>query len=391
MIVKGIGIIFFESGKNNCKKCRKFSYRKPKMENKMTGIGARNKRFSEQLLKWDKNENTRQMPWKGEKDPYKIWLSEIILQQTRVNQGLDYYKKFIKAFPDIQKLAHAADEKVFKIWEGLGYYTRCKNLLITSRYILNELGGVFPNKIEDIIALKGIGPYTAAAIASFAFNHPVAVVDGNVFRVLARVFGIKKPIDSAEGKHFFTQLADQLIDKTQPGIYNQAIMDLGAVICKPIAPLCDECPFQKICFAFQQNKIDLLPVKEKRIVIRQRWLYFFILEYKNKIAIRQRKEKDIWQYLFEFPLIETKSGKSRNEILILAEKRGVLKKRGYDLISISSLCRQKLSHQLISGRFFKIKLKQNPVSLKDWTWISIKGFNKYAFPAFINQYLKQKF
>ena len=196
------------------------------------------------------------MPWKGEKDPYRIWLSEIILQQTRVEQGLSYYNNFIRTFPDIHKLAKAQDTTIFKLWEGLGYYTRCRNLIATARYISKELKGKFPSSYEDILALKGIGPYTAAAISSFAFNLPHAVVDGNVFRVLARIFGIDIPVDSAAGKNFFTILANELLDAKQPGLFNQAIMDFGAVQCKPAAPLCTTCVFKKTCAAFLQNKIN---------------------------------------------------------------------------------------------------------------------------------------
>src|SRR5262245_24307425 len=261
--------------------------------------------FTKKLLTWNKSSNKRQMPWKGEKDPYKIWLSEIILQQTRVEQGLEYYKKFIAKFPTVHDLAKAPEQQVFKLWEGLGYYTRCKNLVATAKVISKEKGGKFPNTYEDIKALKGIGPYTAAAISSFAFNLPYAVVDGNVFRVLARVFGVSTPIDSTAGKKYFTQLADDLLDKKQPGTYNQAIMDFGAVICKPEAPLCNQCPFNKTCYAYLNKKISELPVKEKKISIRKRWFYYFIIGNKDQSAIVQRTAKDIWQELYEYPLIET--------------------------------------------------------------------------------------
>ena len=229
----------------------------------------RQKQFSKRLLEWNQRNNKREMPWKGEKDPYKIWLSEIILQQTRVEQGLKYYNNFIKAFPDVQALAKTQDAKIFKLWEGLGYYSRCRNLIASARFIAKERKGKFPGTYDDIKSLKGVGPYTAAAIASFAFNLPYAVVDGNVFRVLARVFGINKPIDSAEGKTFFNELATELLDKKQPGLYNQAIMDFGAVVCKPALPLCTKCIIKKNCFAFLNNKVNELPVKEKKIFIRK--------------------------------------------------------------------------------------------------------------------------
>lgn len=344
--------------------------------------------FSSILLKWNREKNKRQMPWKGEKDPYKIWLSEIILQQTRVEQGLEYYRRFIKTFPNIHKLAKASDEKVFKMWEGLGYYSRCKNLLVTARYISRQLNGKFPNSFEEIKALKGIGTYTASAIASFAFDLPYAVVDGNVFRVLSRVFGINIPIDSTGGKNFFSHLAAELIDKRTPGIYNQAIMDFGAIVCKPATPLCDECPFKKSCHAFLNKKVNILPVKEKKIRIRQRWFYYLLIRYKDKILIHQRKEKDIWQHLFEFSLIETKTKQSEKQILIDAEKKQFLKKGNYEVISVSSLYKQKLSHQLITGQFLTIRMTRKSIVNNDGFWVEQQKIKRYAFPQFINQYLQ---
>lgn len=354
----------------------------------MSRIEDKKGRFAEVLLKWNKEKNRRQMPWKEEKDPYKIWLSEIILQQTRVEQGLDYYNRFIKAFPNIHQLASASDKKVFKMWEGLGYYSRCKNLLSTARYISKERKGRFPETFEEIKALYGIGPYTAAAIASFAFELPHAVVDGNVFRVLSRIFGIKEPIDSLIGKKKFFHLANELLYKKHPGIYNQAIMDFGAVLCKPKSPLCTTCPFQKYCFAFLNKKIGLLPVKEKKISIKHRWFYYLILEYRGKIAVRQRTDRDIWQHLYEFSLIETANEEDKDFVLKRAEKKELLKKGSYNLVSISTLFKQKLSHQLITGRFLKIKLEQKPIEMKDCIWVKGKEIERYAFPVFINQYLK---
>lgn len=330
------------------------------------------------------------MPWKGEKDPYKIWLSEIILQQTRVEQGLNYYNNFIKTFPDVHKLAKASDEKVFKLWEGLGYYSRCRNLLVTARYISKELKGKFPENYEDIRKLKGVGPYTAAAISSFAFNLPYAVVDGNVFRVLARIFGITVPIDSTDGKKYFANLAENLLDKKQPGFYNQAIMDFGAVVCKPVAPLCSNCGFKNFCSAFINNKINELPVKEKKISIKKRWFYYLVLEYKNEIAIRQRIEKDIWQDLYEFPLIETEKEVDKKNILKQAEKNKWVHKGKYELLAVSPLFKQQLSHQLIAGQFIKLKLKSNQDPEINWIWVTKSRIGKFAFPRFINQYLNEK-
>jgi len=279
------------------------------------------KNFSTLLLKWNNTENDREMPWKAEKNPYRIWLSEIMLQQTRVEQGLNYYHRFISEYPDIKKLAAAPDTAVFKLWEGLGYYSRCRNLLATARFIADELDGKFPDSYEEILKLKGIGPYTAAAISSFAFNLPHAVVDGNVFRVLARVFGIFTATDSTEGKKYFTALANQLLDKKKAGIYNQAIMDFGATVCKPMAPRCSHCPFNKVCYAYLNKKINELPVKEKKISIRKRWFYYLVLEHKDQLAVRERTAKDIWQQLYEFPMIENAQDIEQEKVLAKAEKQ----------------------------------------------------------------------
>lgn len=361
----------------------------PKHQIPVNGTAATTlkKRFATLLLKWHHNENTRQMPWKGVKDPYKIWLSEIILQQTRVEQGWSYYNAFLKAFPDIKQLAAAPDEKVFKLWEGLGYYSRCRNLLATARYISQEKNGRFPHTYNEIHALKGVGAYTASAISSFAYNLPHAVVDGNVFRVLARIFGIDRPTDSTEGKKYFTALAEELLDRENPGIYNQAIMDFGAVVCKPVAPLCATCIFRKHCFAFTHDKVQELPVKEKKTRIRKRWFYYLVLEYKNEVAVRQRTGKDIWQQLFEFPLIEAGEETIVSTILKQAEET-MLDKKPYEVVTQSRLFRQQLSHQTIAGHFIRLKLKNKPGNDNDWVWVKKDTLSRYAFPQFINQYLR---
>ena len=268
-------------------------------------MNSNKKYFTKTLLSWNKRDNERKMPWKGETDPYKIWLSEIILQQTRVEQGWDYYNRFIDVYPTIDKLAKAPDEKIFKMWEGLGYYTRCKNLIETARFISKEKNGKFPDSYEQILALKGVGLYTAAAIASFAFNLPHAVIDGNVFRVLSRFFGIKNAIDSTEGKTIFTTIANELLDKKTPGIYNQAIMDFGAVICKPKNPLCNTCMLKTRCVARLQGIADILPVKNVRITKRSRWFYYFVIDHNNRFYVRKRAAGDIWENLYEFVLWES--------------------------------------------------------------------------------------
>ena len=341
--------------------------------------------FSDILLRWNKSKNTRQMPWKGEKDPYRIWLSEIILQQTRVEQGLKYYQDFLKQFPNIHTLAQAPDQKIYKAWEGLGYYTRCRNLIKTARHISEHLKGKFPSSYDEIKELDGVGPYTAAAIASFAFNEPKAVVDGNVFRLLSRLFAIEKPIDSAEGKKMFTQLANELLNKKMPGIYNQAIMDFGAVICKP-APVCEKCPFTEHCRAFIDKMVNSFPVKGKKPKITRRWFNYFVLEYRGRWAIRQRSGDDIWHSLFEFPLIESASAMNRDSIVNEARKNRWIMDDNFKVDSLSPVFRQQLSHQLVEGRFAKIELKQKP-QLERAIWVKENEIKNYAFPKFIHLYL----
>lgn len=345
-------------------------------------------KFPALLLQWNSHKNTRKMPWKGEKDPYKIWLSEIILQQTRVEQGLKYYETFIAAFPDINKLAVAKDQKIYKLWEGLGYYSRCKNLIETARFISNKLNGKFPDEFKDILSLKGVGNYTASAIASFAYDLPYAVVDGNVFRVLSRVFGIKKPIDSTEGKKLFSQLAFELLDKKQPGTYNQALMDFGAVICKPQNPHCNNCILRNHCFAFENDWVNKLPVKEKKIKITTRWFNYLVIEYKEKIYLKKRTANGIWKNLYEFALIETSNDASVKRLLAKAEKEKILKKDSYKILSVSQLYCQQLSHQKIMGRFIKLTLKKQ-LNIPGFKAIPLKQRLRYAFPRLINAYFEK--
>jgi A/G-specific adenine glycosylase len=347
--------------------------------------------FTKGLLQWNQDQNTRLMPWKGEKDPYRIWISEIILQQTRVEQGLSYYNHFIRTFPTIRHLAKAPDEKVFKCWEGLGYYSRCRNLLATARTIVKERNGQFPDTYEEILQLKGVGPYTAAAIGSFAFQLPHAVVDGNVFRVLSRYFGIDMATDSTAGKKLFSTLAQELLDSRQPGPYNQAIMDFGAVICKPAAPLCTDCVFRKKCVAFKQNSVDALPVKQKKTRVRERWLNYIVIICKQEVAIQQRTAKDIWQDLYEFPLIETKKAVSKTTLV----KSATWKKWLGDAVLIRQedpvMERQLLSHQLVHGQFILMQTDRKPTAMAGWQWVKKNKLGTYSFPGLINRYLSGGF
>ena len=340
------------------------------------------------LMDWHLNINNREMPWKGEKDPYKIWLSEVILQQTRVDQGMAYYEKFVLNFPTVNDLAVAKDEDVFKLWEGLGYYNRCKNLLYTARFIVNSLAGKFPDKYEDILALKGVGPYTAAAIASFAFNKPFAVVDGNVFRVLSRLFAIATPIDSNEGKQQFATLAQEILDKDNPALYNQAIMDFGATVCMPVNPQCNSCQLQTVCKAYLEGVVNRLPIKEKILLKKNRWFYYFIIQHNNEVLVEKRIAKDIWENLFEFYLLESGEQMDWEESSVkewLNQQLGVEKA---EVISISSTQKQQLTHQQIRGQFISVKIDAIPNNLKHHQWLPTADLGKLAFPKFINQFLE---
>lgn len=342
-------------------------------------------------MKWHKQDNTREMPWKGEKDPYKIWLSEVILQQTRVAQGLQYYNNFIKKYPTINRLAAANDQEVFKLWEGLGYYNRCKNLLFTARQIVKERKAVFPDQYEDILALKGVGPYTAAAIASFAYNLPYAVVDGNVFRVLSRFFGIEEAIDSAKGKHIFTELAERVLAKKEAGEYNQAIMDFGATVCKPFAPACSICPLQKHCIAYNEGKVNQLPIKEKTLLRKHRWFYYFLFEFDGKILVHPRTGKDIWQNLYEFYLLETDEQVKWEEASVknwLKEQIGITKAV---VKQLSPVAVQQLTHQQIKGQFIRVELNNIPPFLQKYSWQPANNLRKLPFPKFITGYLETGF
>jgi A/G-specific adenine glycosylase len=338
---------------------------------------------------WHKSKNTRLMPWKGEKDPYKIWLSEIILQQTRVEQGWDYYNRFVAKFPTIRHLAEAPDQEVFKLWEGLGYYARCRNLLHTARAITNDFNGEFPKTYQEVVSLKGIGPYTAAAIASFAFGLPYAVVDGNVLRVLSRVFGIEDPIDGKTGKDKLTALADNMLDRKNPGLYNQAIMDFGAVVCKPASPICSTCPASDICVALKKDIVDKLPVKALKISRKKRWFYYFLVEKRDKVLVRQRIEKDIWRHLNEFFLVETPHRLVTDKLIRSPELLSIFRGEAPIVTEISGEFRQLLTHQEIHGRFIRVKAAGKMVLPEGFQWISKKELKKIPFPKYILSYLTE--
>lgn len=336
--------------------------------------------FSRLLLRWNRQNNHRKMPWKGIKDPYKIWLSEIILQQTKVEQGEKYYHSILAKYPSVKDLAKADETELYKLWQGLGYYNRCKNMLYTAKEISAKHKGNFPSNYQEIIQLKGIGPYTAAAISSFAFDLPHAVVDGNVVRVLSRYFGIKTDFYTSTGKKEFESLAQKLIDKKHSAAYNQAMMDLGATICKPQNPLCGECPFILTCFAKKANKINEFPVKKTKLKIKERFFHFFIFENKNSIFIQKRTGNDIWHNLYSFYSVEGKNSK--------AIKSDLLEKNDFEIIAEKYT--QLLTHQKIHGVFYKIKI-ENSRQIENLGLQKIKKAEliNYAFPKMIISFFEK--
>lgn len=342
--------------------------------------------FTKAIIHWYKK-NKRELPWRNIRNPYFIWLSEIILQQTRVEQGIAYYLNFTREFPDIKKLASASEEKIMKLWQGLGYYSRARNLHATAKQIVKEHNGKFPSTYTEIIKLKGVGPYTAAAIASIAFNKPHAVVDGNVFRVLARVFGIKTPIDSTQGKKEFYELANELIDKEQPALFNQAIMEFGATYCKPRNPDCENCIFSGICVARNKKIVDRLPIKTKFTKVRNRYFNYIIMRHKNTIVIKKRTGKDIWKNLYDFPLIETNKELRDTEVVKTAEWKALMDKNNYTVLSVSKTYKHVLSHQIIFARFWEVQTKKSLKNFRGHLIVAKQHFHKYPIPRLIDIYL----
>jgi A/G-specific adenine glycosylase len=313
--------------------------------------------FSYQILFWYRL-NPRELPWRGTKNPYKIWLSEIILQQTRVAQGLPYYQKFVNNYPTINDLATAPEEEVLRLWQGLGYYSRARNLHACAKYVCFELGGKFPETYEGLLKLKGVGSYTASAIASFAFGEAKAVVDGNVFRVLARYFGIETDIASSRAKKEFESLADQIIPTDLPDEYNQAIMDFGSRQCTPLNPDCSICPLHSNCFAFNNNMVKELPVKIKKTKIRERNLHYYIIKCGNEWVWKKRGPRDIWEGLFDFPVSEKENpSKELNWESIGGEETQRFDKK----------YRHILSHQRLNATFSEVEIpSKNYEELSNW-------------------------
>ena len=342
--------------------------------------------FGETIIEWYQS-HKRDLPWRRTTDPYKIWLSEIILQQTRVDQGLSYYQKFVKQYPTVHKLASAREHDVLKLWQGLGYYSRARNLHHAAKDVVNRFNGKFPSVYDDILSLKGVGEYTAAAIASFSFNQIYAVVDGNVFRVLSRYLGISEAVNGSSARRIFYDAAMQLMGNLPSHDFNQAIMEFGALQCKPLSPDCNQCPLQNSCFAFANNKVNMLPVKEKKAGVRSRYFNYLFIRKGGHVYMRRRTGNDIWKNMYDFPLIETTKKISPKKILQHEEWKKYFNGKTCHISSTSNIIKHQLTHQTIFARFFVIdttmELKQAGIRR-----LNKKNIQRLAVPRLIENFLK---
>jgi A/G-specific adenine glycosylase len=345
--------------------------------------------FAQQLLRWHSG-HPRPLPWDdGPRDPYHIWISEVIMQQTRIEQGAAYYHRFIGCFPDVSSLANAPADEVLRYWQGLGYYTRARNLHAAAKLIVHQYGGIFPSAYNDIIRLPGIGPYSAAAIASFAFGASYPVVDGNVKRVIARFTGIQNAIDLPQVHDEVKSVAEKLMAGTSAAVFNQAIMNFGALVCKPKGALCVTCPLSKKCYAFQNGMVDTLPVRVKKKKNTIRYLHFLVITYRGKILLERREGKDIWRGLYTPPMLEMPTTRSPLKSVMRAYLQPILGHRDMEWISSSGTTQQMLSHQTLFGRFHFFKTNTSPKLKNDSRiWVSSKNIHAYGKPKMVADLLK---
>ncbi|RZS99580.1 A/G-specific adenine glycosylase [Aquimarina brevivitae] len=347
--------------------------------------------FYKKLITWYL-QNKRSLPWRKTKDPYKIWLSEIILQQTRVAQGLPYYNAFVAAYPTVYDLAAAKEEEVLKLWQGLGYYSRARNLHATANYVTKELKGQFPKDYKGLLTLKGVGDYTASAIASICYDEATPVVDGNVYRVLSRFYGVHTPINSTKGVKEFKKLATEVMDPKQPAIYNQAIMEFGAVQCKPKSPDCPNCPLHTACVGYKNADVDVLPVKEKKIKVKKRFFHYIVYRFEEQTILKKRTNKGIWFNLYEFPLLECDKILSVKEL----KKRLANKDMITDSLDLVPFNQEpvvhKLSHQHLYTKFYIVEVNKNRKTiLNNQQWISIRDIEDYPVPVLIGNFMERFF
>lgn len=334
--------------------------------------------FSILIQNWFR-QNSRNLPWRETKNPYFIWLSEVILQQTRVEQGLNYYLKFVREFPTVDELAKADEEKVLILWQGLGYYSRARNLHFAAKQVATEFEGIFPKDYKTIRSLKGVGDYTAAAISSIAYGQAYAVVDGNVYRVLSRYFAIEEPIDTTNGKKIFAEVAQELIDPLNPGDHNQAIMELGALVCLPKSPKCDDCPVKEGCLSYAKGTTSLFPVKSKKVKVRDRFFNYFVVTDGQSILIKKRGPKDIWQGLYDFPLFEGEEKKDK-----ALEKW--IQNHGWQSLSKEKELIYILTHQKIHVTFWLVETNRIDTN-EEFEKIAINELEDYPLPQLLIRYI----
>lgn len=342
--------------------------------------------FTGKLIAWY-NRNKRDLPWRTTKDPYLIWLSEIILQQTRVEQGLPYYHKFIASYPAIKDLAMADEQSILKLWQGLGYYSRARNLYAAAKEITTRMDSVFPSSYESILKLKGVGEYTAAAIASISFGLPYPVTDGNVLRFFSRYFGILEPINSTSARKKVYLLAKQHIDTDDPGTFNQAMMEFGALCCKPADPDCIHCIFRKQCFALIHGLTERIPVRPKTIIRRERYFHYFFIRLKGKksVYLKKREKEDIWKNLFDFPMIETPGDILWEDLIRRKDWKEIFDNNVVTKHSISDQFKHLLTHQSVIARFYEIEVSKPLASC--FMLIKLRNLKKYPYPRLIERFL----
>ncbi len=346
--------------------------------------------FPREIINWY-SANKRDLPWRSTTDPYIIWLSEIIMQQTRVDQGTPYFHRFAENYPTVSDFASASEGEILKLWQGLGYYSRGRNMHHTAQIVMEEHAGYFPNKYDELIKLKGIGEYTAAAISSFSNNEAKAVVDGNVFRLLARFYGIDTPINTGDGKKQFTIIANEIMDKTNAGIYNQAVMEFGSLQCKPVNPDCQICPLISECEAYKLNKVDLLPAKIKAKKVRDRYFNYIVLNQSNKFLIHKRSLNDIWQNLYQFPLIETDLPVGAETILNSVEFKDLFA-GNFKIKQIHSPIKHLLSHQKLHIQFMEIQpVEKYVIPQENFFYADENELKQLAQPKVIFEFLKKFF
>jgi A/G-specific adenine glycosylase len=342
------------------------------------------------IINWY-NQNKRDLPWRKTNSPYHIWLSEVILQQTRIAQGLDYYLQFIEKYPEIEDLAIAPFDEVLRLWQGLGYYSRARNLHYSARMIVAKYGGRIPDNYTDLIKIKGVGPYTAAAVASIAFKQPVALVDGNVSRVLARLYSVKEPVNSGAGKAELSRLANEILDPSQPGIHNQALMEFGSMVCLPKNPLCGNCVLSEMCLAKLNHETGLYPIKERKIKLRTRYFNYLLIQYHENIFLHKRIQKDIWYLLYEFPLIETGSALSFSKLTKHPAWKLIFGNGKVSLLDGPKQYKHQLTHQTLHCFFYHVKVNVRPEFRGDeYILIPYDRMDEFAIPRAIGRYLSEQ-